>query len=80
MPPEPIAGSVEPEWSKIRYITQQFGMGRTTTFSLIADGTFKSVLLRRRNRKSGIRLVHVPSVRQYLNGLVVDQKKEKTEP
>jgi hypothetical protein len=72
-PPEPTRGSVDPEWSKVRYITQQFGIGRTTSFSLIADGTFKSVLLRRRNRKSGIRLVYIPSVREHLYKLAEEQ-------
>jgi len=64
--------AVEPEWAKVSWIVKRFGIGRTTAFHHIRMGSWKSVLLRDRDKKSGIRLIYVPSVRDHLNRLLAD--------
>jgi hypothetical protein len=61
---------VEPEWGRVEYITKRFQVGRTVVFRNIAKGIWKSVLLRDKHKKSGIRLVYVPSVRDHLKRLL----------
>ena len=53
-----------------------FGITRGTAYNLIAAGAFHSVSLRRRGQTRGVRLVSVPSVRAYLNGLLTKQAKQ----
>jgi hypothetical protein len=64
---------VEPEWGKVSYVTKRFQVGRTLVFRQIANGTWKSVLLRDKGKKSGLRLIHVPSVSAHLSRLAEQQ-------
>jgi hypothetical protein len=45
-----------------------FGVGRSYVYQLIASGDVKSISLRKRGAKTGIRLIDVQSVRDYLRG------------
>ena len=52
-----------------------FGMSRTTLTELALAGAIKSVLLRKPGAKRGIRLIHGPSLQQYLLGEMEAQMK-----
>jgi hypothetical protein len=43
------------------------GIGRTSLYSLIGEGKVKSINLRKPGTARGRRLVHLPSLRAYLN-------------
>lgn len=63
----------EPEFVRVPQLTSLAGIKRGLTYRKIADGTFKSVLMREPGNKSGIRLVYWPSVKAYLHGLMKEQ-------
>lgn len=42
------------------------GIGRTSLYSLIGEGKIKTINLRRPGTARGRRLVHLPSLREYL--------------
>lgn len=65
--------SVEPEWGRVSYISKRFQIGRTHVFRNIRLGNWKTVLLRDKGKKSGIRLVYIPSVREHLSRLAKEQ-------
>ena len=64
-PIEPgVAGS--PEFCRPADLRPLFGIGRTYTYALLNDGKIRSINLRRRGAKTGLRLIDVASVRQFL--------------
>ena len=66
-PPQPgDTKSLTPEFARIDDIHQMFGLKRGSLYNLIRDGKVKSVLTKVTGRKSGIRLIEVASVRQYI--------------
>lgn len=68
-PIEPGAsGSILPEFGRTPDVERLFGIKRGICYQLIGDGTFKSVCLRKPGAKNGIRLVHLGSVRDWING------------
>jgi len=54
-----------------------FGIKRGLAYLLINEGKIKSVTLRRLGNATGVRLVHVASVREYLNSLLETQTNEQ---
>ena len=67
-PIEPGAsGSILPEFGRVPDVERLFGVKRGLCFRYIADGTFKSVCLRKPGAKNGARLIHLGSVRDWLN-------------
>jgi hypothetical protein len=61
------AGEIgKPEFCRPAQMSNLFGIGRTHSYALIADGKIKSVSLRKRGARFGIRLIDCESVRQYL--------------
>ncbi|MBI4024763.1 MAG: hypothetical protein HY360_07250 [Verrucomicrobia bacterium] len=44
-----------------------FGLGRTFCYGLIAEGKIRSVVLRKRGAKTGVRLLSVDSIRDFLH-------------
>ena len=57
----------DPEWVRPPKVGQTIeGCGRSYLYELIADGLIRSVALRRRNHKRGIRLIHLPSLRKFI--------------
>ena len=67
----------EPEFVRIPQLYPRAGIKRGIAYRKIADGTFRSVLLREPGAKQGVRLVYWPSVKAYLHGLMAEQNAEK---
>ncbi len=55
-----------PEFGRVRDCQRLYGLKRGTLYNLLADGKIKGVLLRVRGQKSGVRLIALRSVRQYI--------------
>ena len=57
-----------PEFCRPADVRQLFGIGRSYTYTLIASGAIRSTCLRQRGKRTGVRLIDVASVRDYLRG------------
>lgn len=68
-------GPTEPEFVRLATLFALAGIKRGIANRKIQDGTFKSVLLREKGNKQGVRLIHWPSVKNYLHALMADQTK-----
>ena len=63
------SGSVtvcEPEFIQVQDAVRFSGIGRTNLYSLISKGKIKTINLRRPGTARGRRLIHLPSLRNYL--------------
>jgi hypothetical protein len=60
----------DPEFVRVPQLQALAGIKRGLAYRKIADGTFKSVLMREPGNKAGIRLVYWPSVKGYLHDLM----------
>ena len=58
--------SLEPEFLRVHDVQRVFGLKRGHVYALIAAGLVKSVCLRKPGAKTGVRLVHVESLRLHL--------------
>jgi hypothetical protein len=56
----------QPEWARVPEITKIFGIKRTMLFRLLAEGSIKSVSIRRRGSIKGVRIIACDSVRAML--------------
>ena len=56
----------EREFGRDRHVEEIFGIKRGTLRNLWSDGKVKSVLLRVRGAKSGVRLWHMNSIRDFI--------------
>ena len=66
VPVEPgVVGS--PEFCRIGDVRRLFGLGRTYCYQLINSGAIRSVCLRKHGAKTGVRLLDVVSVRDFLH-------------
>lgn len=63
------APAMDAEFMRINEIVRIFGVGRSTLYRLIRNGSIASVSLRLEGAKRGTRLVSVESMRRMLNGL-----------
>jgi hypothetical protein len=68
--------NLEREFCRVNDLAKPFGIRRGTAYNLLAAGKIKSVELRRRGCVRGVRLISVPSVREYLASLLKEQNKE----
>jgi hypothetical protein len=66
----------DPEFVRVGDVQKRAGIKRGICYRRIADGTFKSVLLREPGNRQGCRLVYWPSVKAYLHGLMAQQMEE----
>ena len=67
-PIEPGAsGSLLPEFGRIPDVQRLFGLRRGTVYNLIAAGSIKSAVIRQKGAATGIRLIHLGSVRDFIN-------------
>jgi hypothetical protein len=77
---EPIkpgdTSTVTAEFGRQADVQRLYGIKRGTLYNLWADGKVKSVLLRVRGKKSGVRLFHLESIRQLLCSEMEKQEKE----
>lgn len=65
----PSDGSApEPEFGRFGDLRRVFGLKRGYVYELIKAGLIKSVPLRLSGGKTGVRLIYLPSVREYLFG------------
>ena len=56
-----------PEFCRPADCRHLFGLSRTFAYQLINAGKIKSVCLRKPGARTGIRLLHVASIRDFLN-------------
>ena len=61
------SGSILPEFGRVYDVERIFGLKRGFCYQLIAGGQIKSVCLRKPGAKTGMRLVHLASVRDFLH-------------
>ena len=59
-------GAIVPEFGRIPDVTRLYGLRRGFIYGLIHDGKIKSVCLRKPGAKTGCRLIHLQSVRDFL--------------
>ncbi len=68
---EPVAAvntsQTLPEFGRVNDVQRLFGVKRGILYRWIADGKIKSVCLREPGNVQGIRLIHLASVRDYIN-------------
>jgi hypothetical protein len=58
--------ALEPEWCRPGDFRRTHGIGRGSIYGLMKTGKIKSCLLRVQGRLSGLRLIHIQSVRDYI--------------
>lgn len=59
-------GSMVAEFGRIPDVQRLFGIKRGQCYQLIGSGDFKSVCLRKPGARTGVRLIHLASVRDWL--------------
>ena len=68
---EPIvAGNtvqVLPEFGRVNDVQRLFGVKRGILYRWIGEGKIKSVCIREEGNVQGVRLIHLASVRDYIN-------------
>lgn len=69
----PSTRNLKPEWLRVSDAVSAFGMCRSSLYELIADGTLKSVSLRKRGAQRGIRLISFDSLADYVNRAAVGE-------
>jgi hypothetical protein len=63
---------IQPEWFRLHDAIRVTGIGRSTLYQLISSGSVKSVLLRKRGRQRGIRLISADSLRAYIESFATE--------
>jgi|ERR1017187_3940966 hypothetical protein len=66
-----------PEFCRMSDLQALFGIKRGLAYLLVNEGKIKTVSLRRLGNVKGVRLVHVASVREYLNSLLETQNNQQ---
>lgn len=61
------SGSILPEFGRVPDVERIYGLKRGLCYQGIKDGWFKSVCIRKPGAKTGVRLVHLQSVRNWLH-------------
>ena len=56
-----------PEWGRVNDVQKMFGVKRGILYRWINEGKVKSVLIREPGNIQGVRLIHLASVRDYIN-------------
>ncbi len=54
------------EFGRFDDLDSKFGIRRSKAYQLLADGKIRSVCLKRNGARTGVRLIDLGSVRQYL--------------
>jgi hypothetical protein len=65
---------VAPEFGRWQDVQRQYGIKRGSLYGLLALGKVKGCLLRVRGQKSGIRLIDMASVRNYIHQCQAEQE------
>ena len=64
--------SVEPEFVDVDNGVRFSGLGKTRFYEDMMEGKFRSILIRKPGAARGRRLVHLASLRAYLNSFSVE--------
>lgn len=56
-----------PEFGRVNDVQRLYGIKRGILYRWIADGKMKSVCIREPGNVQGVRLIHLASVRDYIN-------------
>lgn len=67
------SAQVLPEFGRWQDVQRLFGIKRGTLYRLIGEGKVRSITLRKPGRKFGCRLIHLQSVRDFLQALMAKQ-------
>lgn len=71
---EPItsnqAGQALPEFGRVADVQRIFGIKRGILYRWINEGKVKSVCIREPGNVQGVRLIHLQSVRDYINSQI----------
>jgi hypothetical protein len=59
--------SILPEFGRVPDVERLFAIKRGLTYRAIKNGDIKSVVIREKGKKTGARLIHLQSVRDWLN-------------
>ena len=59
-------GQDDIEWARLPDVERRFGLRRSKTYELIASGAIRSSCIRRKGAMTGVRLIDVQSVRDFL--------------
>lgn len=65
-----IAGNTNqtiPEFGRVKDVERMFGVKRGILYRWIGEGKVKSVCIRETGNIQGVRLIHLASVRDYIN-------------
>jgi hypothetical protein len=71
-------GGAIPEFGRWQDVERLFGLRRSYLYTLLADGAIKSVNLRRPGCKTGCRLFHLQSIREFLQSHLDNPSRERT--
>lgn len=63
-----------PEFGRWRDVERLYGIKRGCLYALLSDGRVKGCLLRVRGQKSGVRLIDLGSVRDYIRHCQTEQE------
>jgi hypothetical protein len=55
-----------PEFGRMRDVETLYGLKRGTTYNLLNDGKIRGCVLRVRGQRTGVRLIDLASVREYI--------------
>ncbi|MFN0128009.1 MAG: hypothetical protein ACKV19_15120 [Verrucomicrobiales bacterium] len=62
-----VEPKLETEWVRLPLPGQRLeGLGRSYLYELITQGRIRSYALKKRGAVRGIRLIHLPSLREYI--------------
>ena len=67
-------GDIAPEFVDHQGLTRMFGIRRSHAYLLVAQGSIRSVCLRKPGAIKGRRLFHVQSVREFLARQIVESE------
>ncbi len=60
-------GAIIPEFGRVPDVERIWGIKRGLLYLLLKHGDIKSVVIRRKGARTGVRLIHLQSVRDHLN-------------
>ena len=72
----PPQSGVNPEFGRIKDVERLFGIKRGTLYNLLNARKVSGLVLRVKGQKSGVRLIHLDSVRQF----ILSQMQESSNP
>ncbi len=55
-----------PEWGRLEDVQRLFGIRRSTCYELIRRGDIRSAAVRKKNARTGLRVIDLASVREFL--------------